>query len=82
MVINQLKSENVAARLKQATWASKSGIANFVKKTYFNNKLKNITSNKNELKDLSKKLKQYKQKGLRKDLINEFSIFNGEKYLS
>ena len=62
--------------------ASKSGIVNFVKNTYFDNKLKNVTSNKNELKDLSKKLKQYKQKGLRKDLINEFSIFNGEKYLS
>ena len=29
-----------------------------------------------------KKLKQYQQKGLTKDLINKFSILNGGKYFS
>ena len=59
-------SENFTARLKQANLASKSDIANFVKKTYFDNKLKNFTSNKNELNELSKKVKAISTKGLRK----------------
>ena len=58
-----MTAENFAARLGQAYLASKSDIADFVRKTDFDNKLKNlnkkITSNKikhvrveNELKKL------------------------------
>ena len=62
-VFNQLILENFTARLAQITnLASKSNVANFVKKTDFDNKLKNVTSNKNELNKFSKKLKQYQQK--------------------
>ena len=47
---NKFTSENVCARLAQANLASKSDVANFVKKTDFDNKLqnlnKNVTSNK------------------------------------
>ena len=39
-------------RLKQANLASQSDIANFVNKADFNNKLKDVTSKKNELKQL------------------------------
>ena len=42
-------------RLKRANLASKSDIANFVKMTDFDNKLKDVTSNKNKLNELSKK---------------------------
>ena len=59
---NELTSENFTARLNQASLASKSDIANWVKKTDFDNKLKDVTSNKNESNKLSKKLKQYQQK--------------------
>ena len=79
---NKLTSENFAARLKQANLASKSDIANFVNKTDFNNKLKDVTSNKNELNELPKKVKAISTKGLTKDLINKFSILNGAKYFS
>ena len=62
-VFNQLILENFTARLAQITnLASKSNVANFVKKTDFDNKLKNVTSNKNKLNKFSKKLKQYQQK--------------------
>ena len=52
-----------------------------LKKTDFDNKLKNVTSNKNELNELSKKVKAISTKGLTKDLINKPSILNGAKYL-
>ena len=38
---NKLTAENFAARLSQSNLASKNDIANFVKKTDFDNKLKN-----------------------------------------
>ena len=79
---NRLTSENFTARLKQANLARKNDIANFVKQTSFNEKLKTITSNKNELNELSKKVKAISTKGLTKDLINKFSILNGAKYFS
>ena len=50
--------------------------------TDFDNKLKDVTSNKNELNELSKKVKAMSTKGLTKDLIKKFSIINGEKYFS
>ena len=36
----------------------------------------------NELNELSEKIKAISAKGLTKDLINAFSIFNGAKYFS
>ena len=44
-----LTSENFTARLKQIKLVNKNDIANFVKKTDFDEKLKTVTSNKNEL---------------------------------
>ena len=43
---NELTSENVTARLKQVSLATKSDKAKFLKKTNFDNKLKDDTSNK------------------------------------
>ena len=79
-VFNKLTSENFTARLKQADLGSKSDIANFVKETDFDNKLKNVTSNKNELNELSKNAKKISTKRLTKDLIYKFSILSGAKY--
>ena len=42
-------------RLKGASLEIKSDIASFVKKTDFDNKLNDVTSNKNELNEQSKK---------------------------
>ena len=78
----RLTSENFTARLKQANLASKNDIANFVKKASFDEKLKTVTSNKNELNEISKKVKAISTKGLTKDLINKLSILNGAKYFS
>ena len=59
---NKWTRKNFAARSKQANLASKSNIADFVNMADIDNKLRDITSNKNELNELSKKLKQYQQK--------------------
>ena len=68
--------------LAKANLTSKSDIANFVKKTDFDDKLinshKNNTSDKNELNEQSENVKAISTK----DLINKFSIFNGAKYFS
>ena len=72
---NRLTSKNLIGTLKQANLTNKSDIANFVSKTYFNNKLKHVTSNKKELNELSKKSKTISIK----DLISKFSILNGAK---
>ena len=61
---------------------AKGDIANFVKKIDFDNKLKDVTTNINELNELSKKVKEVLTKGLTKHLIDKFSIFNGSKYFS
>ena len=47
--LNKLKSETFTARLKPTNLASKNNVTTFVKKTYSGNKLKSVTSNKNEL---------------------------------
>ena len=78
--LNKLKSENFTARLKQTNIAIKIDTANFVKKKKdFDNKLKDVTSNKNKLNELSKKSLKNIKKGLKKDLINKFSFFNEAK---
>ena len=59
---SKLTLEKFVARLKQTNLIGKSDIANFLSKTDFNNKLKDVTSNKNELNGLWKKLKQDQQK--------------------
>ena len=79
---NKLTAENFVVRLAQANLASKSDIANFVKMTDFDDKLKNVIPNKNELNELSKKVKAISTKGLTKDLINKFTVLNGAKYFS
>ena len=56
--------------------------ANLGNKTDFDNKLKDVTSNKNELNELSKKVKAISTKELAKDLIDKLSILNGVKYFS
>ena len=76
---NELTGENFAARFKQKNLASQSDIANFVKGTDFDNKLKHVTSNKNQLKELSKEVKAISIKRSTKDLIRKFSILNGAK---
>ena len=65
---NTFTAGNFAARLTQANLASKSDIVNFVKKSDFDDQLKNVTL--------------ISTKGLTKDLINKFSILNRAKYLS
>ena len=52
IMINILLLQNFISllqKLKQANLASKSDIANFINKTDFDNKLRDFTSNKNEL---------------------------------
>ena len=51
-----------------------------MKKTDFNKKLKDGTSNKNELNELSKKVKAILTKGLTKDLIDKYKMLSGAKY--
>ena len=74
---NKLTLENTTGRLAQANLASKNDIANFIKKTDFDDKLKklneNVTSNKtkhvlveNELNELSEKVKAISTKGFEK----------------
>ena len=77
-------------RLAQENLASKNDIANFVKKSDFDDILKDLdkkfTSNKtkhilveNELNELLEKVKAISTNGLTKDFINKFIILNGSK---
>ena len=68
---NRFTAEMFDLWLKRAKLASKNDIANSVNKTDFGNKLKDITSNKNELNELSKIVKALSRKGLTKYLINK-----------
>ena len=49
---NKLTSESFTASLKQGNLGSKNDIADFVKKKDFDDKPKNVTSNKNDLNEL------------------------------
>ena len=77
---NKLTAEKFSAGINQANLASKSDVANFVKKIDFDKKLKDVTSSKNELNELGEKVKAISTKGLTKDLINKVIILNREKY--
>ena len=88
---NLITAKNFTARLAQANLTSKNDIANFVKKTDFDDQLKHLnkkfTSYKikhvlieNELSELSEKVKAISTKGLTKDLIINYSILIGTKY--
>ena len=77
-LISYITSGNFTARLAQANLASKSDIANFVKKTNLDDKLKVLVEN--ELNEISEKVKAISTKGSTKDLINKYSILNGAKY--
>ena len=57
VLLKNLTSENLTARLKQANSASESDIANFLKKTDLNN---------NQLNELSEKVKVISTKRLKK----------------
>ena len=54
---NRLTSKNFTTRLKQENLGRKNDIFNFVKKNSFDEKLKAVSSNKNELNEISKKVK-------------------------
>ena len=77
---NKFTKEIFDLPLKLENLASKSDIVNFVNKADFDNKLKDVTSNKNELIELSKQVKAISTKALRKDLIDKFSILNEAIY--
>ena len=55
VIINKLIAEHFTVKLAQANLASKNDIAALVKKTDFEDKLKNVSSNKDDLEELSKK---------------------------
>ena len=65
---NAFTAEIFDLRLKRANLASKSDINNFVKKTDFDNKQKDVTTNKTELNEQSQKIKARSTKGLAKDI--------------
>ena len=75
--LNKLTAEKLTSRLAQVNLASKIDVANFVKKTDFGEKLKNVTSNKNEWSKLLNKVKGIPTKELTKGLKNKPSILNG-----
>ena len=77
---NKFTKEIFDLPLKLENLASKSDIVNFVNKADFDNKLKDVTSNKNELIELSKQVKAISTKALRKDLTDKFSILNEAIY--
>ena len=60
---NRFTVEMFDLRVKLANLTSKSDIANFVKQTGFDNKLKDVRWNKNKLNELLKKLKAIFTKG-------------------
>ena len=64
--MNKSTSEHSTARFKQENLAREKDIANFVKKRDFDNRLKNIISNKNGLIELSKQVKAISTKRINK----------------
>ena len=64
LLLQKFAEEIFDLRLKRANLASKSDIANFINKIDFGNKLKDITSIKNELNKLSKKVRAISAKDI------------------
>ena len=58
----KLTSDDFAGKLKKVNLASKNDIAYSVNKTDFDNKLKEVASNKNKLNELSRKVKVISKK--------------------
>ena len=79
---NKFTKEILYLRLKRATLARKSDVANFLKKKDSDNKLKHVASSKNEINVLSKKVKAVSTKRLKSYLIDKFKILNEAKYFS
>ena len=86
-------ADNFAAKSTQAKSGTKADIADFVKKTYFDERLiyikRNVTLNKarhvevkNKLDDISRKVKIISTKESTKKLVNKYSILNGAKIIS
>ena len=63
-------------------WHAKVILSISQKRTDFDNKLKDVASNKNELNQPSKKVKAITRIGLIKDFPDKFSILTGAKYFS
>ena len=70
--------KNFAARIKQANLASKNGIANFVKKTYFDEKIKKL----NEKINSNKKKHVLVENELKKLQTLDSSLFIGKSYFN
>ena len=81
-VFNKFTGDIFALRLKRRNLASNSHISNFVKKKDGDIKPKDVTSNKNELNQLSKKVKAISTTRSTKNLIDKFSILKGAKCFS
>ena len=79
---NKFTKDILDLRLKWANVAIKTDMANFNNDTDFDNKVKDVTWNKNGLNELSKKVIAMSAKGLTKVLIDKFSILYGEKCFS
>ena len=85
---NVLLAWNCTARLtwfKQECLATKADFNDFVEKTDFDDKLKNITPNKtkhilleNKQGELSEKVEITSKKVLTKDIVNWYNILKGE----
>ena len=76
LLLNLITAENFPARLPQANLATKSDIVNFVDKTDFDDKLKNlnkkVTSNKTKLLLVANELKKLQ--------TFDSSLFTGQSY--
>ena len=77
---NKLTAENFTARLKQANLTTKSDIASFVKKTDFDDQLKNL--NKNVVSDKSKHLLVKSEFKKLQDKIGKLQTFGLSLFIS
>ena len=78
----QISIRKLWCNIKASQFSKQKWYCSFCKKDYFDGKLKTVTSNKNELNELWKKVKAISTKELTKEVMNKFSILNGEKYFS
>ena len=69
--MNKFTAEIFLFKIKMSKFSKQKCIANFLKRQMLI-KLKDVTSNRNEFNELSKKVKAISTKGLTEDLINKF----------